>query len=222
MKERITRAFAGAAIEDESLAGKAATLIRSRIIAGELGPGERLTETDFAQVLGISRACVREAFQTLEYEGLVRKRVNRYTEVVSLDGADVEEIYRLRAAVEVCCYEAAMDRGCLPAGELMQEAQAVDERHSQRAPLEQSWIDQDFAFHQLLVLSSQCPRAIDTWMRLKNQARLVLYRSPDIAVIGDHLQLARILAAGEREQAAAALKAHIMAGYRLAAGKAEP
>ena len=58
-------------IERESVTDKVVAALRSRILSGDLSPGTRLIESQLASQLGVSRAPVREAFRTLEREGLV-------------------------------------------------------------------------------------------------------------------------------------------------------
>lgn len=70
------------------------------IRAGELRPGDRLTETELAQRLGISRTPVREAIRRLESDGLVI-HVPRVGAVVrTLDYAEITELYEMRAVLE--------------------------------------------------------------------------------------------------------------------------
>lgn len=51
--------------------------LRRQIIAGEIGPGERLTQEDIGAQLGVSRVPVREALVILEQEGWVRMEMHR-------------------------------------------------------------------------------------------------------------------------------------------------
>jgi len=83
-----------------SLADEAARQIRQEIVAGRFAPGQRLREAALAEVLGISRGPVREAFKLLKAEGLVGEELNRGTFVVSLSPDDVGEIFEVRLAVE--------------------------------------------------------------------------------------------------------------------------
>jgi GntR family transcriptional regulator len=51
------------------------TQLRDKIVEGEIGPGERLpNEVELAEELGVSRATVRRAIQSLVSEGLVSRR----------------------------------------------------------------------------------------------------------------------------------------------------
>ncbi|RKT87922.1 GntR family transcriptional regulator, transcriptional repressor for pyruvate dehydrogenase complex [Saccharopolyspora antimicrobica] len=50
--------------------------IEEQIVSGQLGVGDRLPpERDLAQMLGVSRAAVREAFRALEAQGVLRMAV---------------------------------------------------------------------------------------------------------------------------------------------------
>lgn len=52
-------------------------VLARRIAAGEIGPGEHLTETGIAAVLNVSRAPARRALHALAVKGLVRKAEGR-------------------------------------------------------------------------------------------------------------------------------------------------
>src|ERR1700753_2095111 len=79
----------------------AANAIRDLILDGELAPGTRLRENDFAERLGVARHSFRAATQILIGEGLLRREPNRGVQVPVFSQADVEDIFKLRAALEV-------------------------------------------------------------------------------------------------------------------------
>jgi DNA-binding GntR family transcriptional regulator len=64
----LTRRSSGALVAD---------FLRRQIIAGELAPGQRLTQEDIAAQLQTSRVPVREALVILEQEGFVRMEMHR-------------------------------------------------------------------------------------------------------------------------------------------------
>jgi DNA-binding GntR family transcriptional regulator len=70
------------------------------IRAGVLKPGDRLTETELAQRLGISRTPVREAVRQLESDGLVVHVPRAGAVVRTLDYAEITELYEMRAVLE--------------------------------------------------------------------------------------------------------------------------
>src|SRR5437588_2689889 len=70
------------------------------ILAGELAVGAKLNEVALAELLGVSRGPVREAFRALEESGLVHLEKNRgvFVRQIGIDEAD--EIYEVRAALD--------------------------------------------------------------------------------------------------------------------------
>ncbi len=73
--------------------------IEQMLVAGELQPGQRLTELALASRLGVGRGHVRETIRALEHDGLVSTRLNHgaYVSVVDLDAA--LEIYDTNAVL---------------------------------------------------------------------------------------------------------------------------
>lgn len=74
--------------------------IVSEIRNGSLLPGDRLTETDLADRLGISRTPVREAIRQLEADGLVVHTPRRGATIRALSHAEISELYDMRAVLE--------------------------------------------------------------------------------------------------------------------------
>jgi len=74
--------------------------ILAEIRAGSLNPGDRLTETDIAQRLGISRTPVREAMRQLEADGLISHTPRAGSSIRQLDYSEVSELYEMRAVLE--------------------------------------------------------------------------------------------------------------------------
>jgi DNA-binding GntR family transcriptional regulator len=74
--------------------------LRRAIIAGDLKPGERVNQEDFAAQVGVSVAPVREALRVLEQEGQVTYLPRRGYFVTELHMSDLEEIYALRKLLE--------------------------------------------------------------------------------------------------------------------------
>src|SRR5215471_17531276 len=70
------------------------------ILAGDLPAGGKLTEASVAELLGVSRGPVREAFRALEASGLVRFEKNRGVFVRQPTVAEADEIYEVRAALD--------------------------------------------------------------------------------------------------------------------------
>jgi len=72
--------------------------IHEKIANGEIDPSVRMTETQLAAMLGVSRTPLREALTRLRHEGLLA--AGRGTSVASLSRMDLEEIMELRLLIE--------------------------------------------------------------------------------------------------------------------------
>ncbi|WP_164545154.1 GntR family transcriptional regulator [Antribacter gilvus] len=75
-------------------------LLRERIIAGTLAPGERLTEPLLSGSLGVSRTPLREALRLLQAEGLVDELPTGGVRVAPLNLADARRVSAVRARLE--------------------------------------------------------------------------------------------------------------------------
>src|SRR4029453_15745740 len=84
-----------------STADQVATLLRNKILSGELKPGTPLQEVPLASAIGVARKTIREAMRVLVYEGLVRHSPRRGGSVTALTEEDVADIYKLRRWIEL-------------------------------------------------------------------------------------------------------------------------
>lgn len=84
--------------------------IRSRIVRGQLKPGDRLLEEDLAAELGVSRNPVRESFQALALEGFVRIEPRRGAYVDFVDSQRAHELFEVRLPLEGLVAELAAKR----------------------------------------------------------------------------------------------------------------
>ena len=79
---------------------RAAATLRAAILEGELRPGQRVNQEEWADRAGVSMIPVREALRGLAGEGLVTYRPRRGYAVTELDLAELDEVYRLRRILE--------------------------------------------------------------------------------------------------------------------------
>jgi DNA-binding GntR family transcriptional regulator len=80
------------------------------ILSGKIKPGERINESKLSNVLGVSRAPIREALRLLASNGILEIRANRGMFVRDLQIKEVEELYDIRAALDVLAGERAAER----------------------------------------------------------------------------------------------------------------
>ena len=79
---------------------RVASSLRKAIIAQELDEGTQLTLDSVAKLLGVSRTPVREAFQILANEGLLKVKPNKGAVVMGITPQTVKEHFQIRAALE--------------------------------------------------------------------------------------------------------------------------
>src|SRR5258708_32937047 len=90
-----------AEINRTSVADQVASILRQRILDGELPAGTALQEIPMAASLGVSRNTVREATRILSLEGLLRRAAHRGVSVAQFSLKDVPEISQLRHLLEI-------------------------------------------------------------------------------------------------------------------------
>ncbi len=79
---------------------RVASILKKAIYAGEYKSGEEMSLTKVAEQLGVSRTPVREAFQSLEAEGLITLRMNRGAIVNNIDEKFIRDTFYMRALLE--------------------------------------------------------------------------------------------------------------------------
>jgi DNA-binding GntR family transcriptional regulator len=119
------------------------------IIAGQLHPGERIVESRVARQLGVGQPTVREALVALEHQGLVVRKANQGCVVTTLSRAEICEILRIRAELEVLAVELAVENAS-DAGIRELIARARDLKKTARAKNIEAFFASDFRFHQTL------------------------------------------------------------------------
>ena len=93
--------------------------IKERILGNRLRPGNKLTDQELAQMLGVSRTPVREALERLHQEGFVVHIPRRGCFVAEIDAEEASELYELREALELHALRRTAAKG-LTAGQVRQ------------------------------------------------------------------------------------------------------
>lgn len=82
-----------------------ANKLRDEIRNGEIGPGTRLRQAHVAANYGVSTTPVREAFASLEREGLLQSIAHRGVVVFEPSAEELHEIYEIRVPLEALATE---------------------------------------------------------------------------------------------------------------------
>lgn len=84
--------------------------LRTAIEQGSIKPGARLRVNDLIDSLGMSPTPIREALRLLQAEGLLEHEPHRGMVVAAVSTDLVDEVYRLRLALEPLAAELAADQ----------------------------------------------------------------------------------------------------------------
>lgn len=90
---------------------RVASELRKAILSKELEEGTIITLEDISSQLGISNTPVREAFQILARDGLIRLRPNKGAEVLGINYKFIRDHYETRAILERECAAAICRNG---------------------------------------------------------------------------------------------------------------
>lgn len=125
--------------------------LRQMIVAGDLAPGQRISEREIGEHLdGLSRTPLREAFKMLAAEGLVTISPNRGATVTALSMAEVEDTIELLIGLEGIAAPAACEH--VSQAQLAQ----IDDLHQRmcaayRAEQLMTYFELNQAIHQRIV-----------------------------------------------------------------------
>ncbi|MFZ5968358.1 MAG: GntR family transcriptional regulator [Bacillota bacterium] len=84
----------------ENLCSVVVDYIKEAILAGVYREGDHILETEVSQILGISRAPVREGIKELEKEGIVTIMPRKGTFVTKFTIEDIKEVFDIRLLLE--------------------------------------------------------------------------------------------------------------------------
>lgn len=187
--------------------------IREQILTLGFKPGEILTDTQIAEQLNISRTPVREAFQSLEKEGLVINEARRGWRVYSLSLHDINEIFDLKINIEGMLIRRAAE--CEDEGLRNELAEAMEYmRRSTEKKNHEEWLQADIHLHNTLFLMADNVRAErfvanlnDQWHRLRLGYDAVQGRTRQSVL--EHEAFVESVLEGAPEQAEEALRVHL-------------
>ena len=204
-------------LPDQSLADAVADCLRREIHDGEHTPGQRLVERTLAERLGVSHIPVREALTKLEDEGLVVRLPRRGARVARLSPKRIAEVSSMRVLLEgfvvrrVCeRWTARAERDLLRIADRMLAAAKKGDAAAV--------LDLDRRFHERLWQQTDHSILIEVAAHLRGRINSFLRAaiqtlSPDELVqhAMTHRELTQVIAAGDPDAAAEAMRSHIEA-----------
>lgn len=147
--------------------------LREGILTGVFRPGQHLAETEVAESYGISRGTVREALRTLEQARLVTSDSRGKVSVRILSSKEIEEIFRVRGALEALAAEEIIASG--RAASVTAELRELLPPTSEHDVDYLTRLDLDLSFHRRLCELSRNTTLLETWKGLEGQMRVVMF-----------------------------------------------
>jgi len=188
--------------------------LRNLILDGTLQPGDRIVESRLARELGISQAPIREALRELEQMGLVVSFPNRGSSVRQILPRDAEEMYTLRAHLEVLAISLALPR-MTPAD--FNELDSLIDRmlDAARANDPERLTEWDTRFHEFICEKANHSLLLRTWQDINplNWTMITVIRTRDrnLEELAErHRPIVTALKAGNSELAQAEVREHVL------------
>lgn len=195
-----------------SIADQVASILRQRILDGELPPGTPLQEVPVAISLGVSRNTVREATRILSLEGLLKRSAHRGVKVAQHSLKDLQEIYQIRYLLEIPAVLSAKPED----KELFVELKDALEGYV-RAVQEMDWVRAvrfDLHFHTLLIRFHHNRRLESFYQKLIGELRMGmvlvdrLHDDPG-RLVPAHRRIYELLTSGDLRECADLLLQHL-------------
>ncbi len=190
--------------------------LRHDIVTKKLNNLMPVTELQFSEVYGCSRAALRGALTVLEQEGLIQMLPNGTKRICSLSIDDINNIYELRSYVECSAAEHILRKDLIDVSRFFKVLED--------AKMNSDFAESDAMFHETLVSMSENKVLMQTWKtfmpvakelfilnfsyseKLKDSleerhiliAKLLLEKDEKVIdVLKKHIEEARLLSVGE-------------------------
>lgn len=200
-------------------ANRAYSVIRDRILSGELPAGVQLGEEALADLCGVSRTPVRDALRRLEAELLVKRSDSQRCFVADWSIDDVADAFELRAMLEGHAARRASER---MEEDILQRLRACNAEIrgaiSADPPDVGLFLEANRLFHGLILEAAQSPRLAAllatlieqpvVWRTAHHYGREALRRSH-----GEHEELLAAFARRDGAWAEAIMAAHIRRAF---------
>ena len=186
--------------------------LREDIRSGEVNAGESLRQAELAERYGVSPTPVREALRLLEAEGAIHYSPHKGATVVEFSDQRIEDLYRLRAAVEGLATQLAVER--IEDG-VIEEVLEIHERikdglgNASGQDLSHWNREMHFAiYHRGSPLVTE--HVTSLWKFLVPE--VTLWSDPEVAaaLVDQHDQVVHAIEAHDAEKAAELMVAHVL------------
>jgi len=189
--------------------------IKSKLLNGEFQANQRLTDSELAEQVGLSRTPVREALRLLENDGLVEYSHGKGWIVCAITPTAIREIFEIKLRLESHAAALAAERAI--SDERLVLVQTMERMAAaERAGDTHTWIEQDRILHDHLLTAAHNGRMKQTivglndqWYRLRIGITGMTRRMSDSLL--EHRAIVDCVVNGDAEGASRATHAHLSA-----------
>ena len=200
-------------INENTLTNEIADIVRERILKGEYQIGEKIKESSIAQELNVSRTPIREAFKTLEEEGLLDYLPNRGCYAKGFTKRDVSDIYTVREALEEIAMTWACERITDEEIDKLEEQCELMDFYTKKRDV-QKILTMNSSFHDIIYTSTgsrflaQVLRSYKGY--LDKTRKSVFYREEFLdSIQEEHKAIFEAVKSRDKDLAVAAIKKHL-------------
>ena len=195
--------------------------LRTRIMHGEVEPGQAMTLRGLGAEFGVSMTPAREAVRRLVSEGALFLSASGRVSTPELSNERIEELAAIRALLEPELAARALPRGHMALIERMEAinssiAQAVARRDAV------AYIRRNLEFHRTLYLRAQAPAMLalaeTVWLQMGPTMRALYGKLKRTEPPHHHRLIVAALKAGDEPGLRLAVRADVTQGLRLLAG----
>lgn len=199
--------------KDNSISEIVYQAVYKQILAGKINPGNRITELELSQKMGISRAPVREALKRLAEDRLVVLKPRSGCFVSDLKPEEIEEIYEIRKRLECMAMEYAFEK--FDAEELKKiKKQFLACKKLSSASLVKNETKLDSQLHKLIAEKSCCPNLQEMLGKLRARVEVFRVRESNYVerakgALQEHVRILNALLSNNKAMAIKELESHI-------------
>jgi len=159
--------------------------LREQLLSGEIQPHQHLIEAKIARDIGTSRTPVREAFHSLELEGLIESIPRVGYVVKPISEQEVEEICEIRATIEGLAARWAIEKAYKKLVEELEKNISVVEEKVSKGDV-RAFVDMDARFHEIISKFSGSKRLLELAQTLRRH--MLRYRIQSIYSVDNVLR----------------------------------
>ncbi|RUZ72658.1 GntR family transcriptional regulator [Mesorhizobium sp. M7A.F.Ca.US.006.01.1.1] len=183
------------------------------ILDGKLKPGDKISERELCEQIGVSRTPLREALKVLAFEGLIQLHTNRGATVATLSAKEIDNLFPIIGALEALGAELACARITdSQAAAIRKLHDKMIERAQKKDWLSFSKVNR--SIHYALLEASQNPELVNFYQQLEVRIHSIRYQNEESGAelersIVDHENIIQALEDRDGPRLAALMREHL-------------